>query len=215
MALLNYRIFRLPLMVWVTAFFVAIPFHFLLKYTFSTLFKPKVSDIEMYICCTNIFTETQNIGYGLIILILIGLLVSFYGDKKILNSNKQEVEASTISLNLLYPLIIAISFRILISLWMFKYWTALINDFQARQIITSGNTKIPLYLIYILSLNAVMASFIIIIEPLQNSLVKLLRQTKKGSFLLANDIYILSFVRLIIYIIIFLSFSWIVIFSMI
>ena len=96
------------------------------------------------------------------------------------------------------------------SVWVFNYWTDLIIDFETREILTSGSTKVPSYLVYLLSLTAILAGFIIVLEPFQRFLLKVLRQAKKNSFLLANDIYVLLFIRLIIYIIVFLLFGWIV-----
>ena len=82
MNLLNYRIFRFPAIALIIAFFAAIPLHYFLNYIFSLLFKIRVSDIEVYLCCTNILTETRSTGYGLIFLALMSLFLSFYLEKK-------------------------------------------------------------------------------------------------------------------------------------
>lgn len=204
----NSNIFRIPIMVWMIAVLLSVLLHFFLKFIILRLFGSESPDIETYLCCTTAFTMTRTTGVGLVLTTLMNLFFSFLMDRKILMSRL------TYRFKISPLLVITIALRILVSVWLYTYWKEFVGDMAARQILASGHTTVPYSFLLVLSVNAILAGYIIIIEPLQDlgarwSQSRYQRLEKSfPSSLSQISLYIPSMIRSGIYMFIFLLFAW-------
>jgi len=221
--LFDHPILRSSITRWVMSVLVSFLLHFVLKFMVTTLFKSRIYDIETYICCTNAFTETKDIGVGLMLLIFMNLFFLFFRDKIDLVPLVKRAKKSFHVSSSPHLLIITRALNILITLWMCNYWFNIIEDFRARQVLTSGNEIIPTNLILVLLLQAIFTGYILIIEPIQTFALKTAKkypqryQDSESSYnlrLLRSGVYILSIIRTSVYVFVFSLFGWLVMTSL-